>query len=71
MQNSEVKTARGWNWIWAAEKFVVAKRVISASARVINLLEVLWSRQVCKVKVYKCRLAMPVGLQRRLIQGEQ
>ena len=33
---------------------MVAKRVISACARVTNLLEVLWGRLVSKVKAYKC-----------------
>ena len=50
---------------------MVAKRVISACAWVTNLLEVLWGRLVSKVKAYKCRLVVPAGLQRRLIQGEQ
>ena len=53
------------------KKVMVAKRVISACARVTNLLEVLWSRLVSKVKAYKCRLVVPAGLQRCLIQGEQ
>ena len=53
------------------EKVMVAKRVISASGRVTNLLEVLWGRLVSKAKAYKCRLVVPAGLQRRLIQDEQ
>ena len=42
MQNTTVKTGRGCNWLWAFEKVMVPKRVISACARVTNLLEVLW-----------------------------
>ena len=41
---------------------MVAKRVISACARVTNLLEVMWGRLVSKVKAYKCRLVGPAGL---------
>ena len=48
---------------------MVAKRVISACARVTNLLEVLWGRLVSKVKAYKCRLVVPAGLQRRELRN--
>ena len=67
-----VKTGRGWNWLWAAGKSYGGEES-EQRLRAGNKppVEVLWGRLVSKMKAYKCRLVVPAGLQRRLIQGEQ